>query len=232
MKNPIFVNNNFYHIYNRGVEKRDVFEEDGDYVRFIHHLFHLNDSKMTLANFSRSLKMNEVGPRSFQYKSNTTRLVTIHAFALMPNHYHFLVRQEEEFGVSKFMQKLGTGYTMFFNSKYKRSGALFQGKFKAVHINSNRYMQYIPHYIHLNPLALLNEGGRTSFIEKVNFLNQYKWSSYPDYVGIKNFPSVTNRDFILGLFGNSAAYKKDMEQFFTNSSNLRNSIPPELRIDS
>ena len=149
----------------------------------------------------------------------------------MPNHYHLLVSQNTDHGVSKFMQKLGTGYTMFFNSKYKHSGVLFQGKFKAVHINGNSHMQYIPHYIHLNPIKLLNERGPTSFIKQKEFLEKYRWSSYLDYIGQKNFSSVTKRNFILGLFGNNS-YKKDLEQFLTHPSDLQNNIPPKMKIDS
>lgn len=232
MKNPQFVNKNFYHIFNRGVEKRDVFQEDGDRVRFIHYLFHFNNPETTPVNLSRLLKMKEVGPLSLQqHRNNTTCLVNIHAFVLMPNHYHILVSQNTDYGISKFMHKIGTGYTMFFNSKYERSGALFQGKYKAVHINNNSYLQYIPHYIHLNPIKLFNERGRTSFIEKANFLENYRWSSYPDYIGKRNFPSVTKRDFILNLFGNSKSYQKDLEQFLKDENMLAQEIPPELLLD-
>jgi putative transposase len=232
MRNLKFIDENFYHIYNRGTEKRDIFLEDGDYVRFIQYLFHLNDPKTTVSNLSRELKMKEAEPPSFDRKENSERLVNIHAFCLMPNHYHLLISQNIEGGIIKFMHKLGTGYSMFFNAKYEHSGVLFQGKYKAVHINSDSHMLYIPHYIHLNPLKLMgkeNEGGRTSFIE---FLENYKWSSYRDYVGIKNFPSVTDRKFILDLFGCTEAYKKDIQGYVLETRGLQNKIPGGLTIDS
>lgn len=233
MKKPQFVNNEIYHIYNRGVEKRDIYQEDGDYIRFIHHLYHFNNSNIVSKNLRRDIfsnQMYEIGSRTLQ-ENEKNPFVDIYVFALMPNHFHLLVKQNIDNGISKFMQKIGIGYTLFFNNKYERTGFLFQGKFKAVLVDNDSYLQYLPHYIHLNPIKLLNEGGPTSFIEKVNFLENYKWSSYPDYVGKRNFPSVIKRDFILNLFGNSKSYQKDLEQFLKNEDVLTQEIPPELLLD-
>jgi putative transposase len=234
MRNLKFVGEHFYHIYNRGTEKREVFLEDGDYVRFIHYLFYLNDPDTTVSNLGRLLEMKEAKPPSFEQTQKKDRLVNIHAFCLMPNHYHLLVSQNMEGGISRFMHKLGTGYSMFFNAKYEHSGGLFQGTFKAVHIKEDSHMLFIPHYIHLNPLKLMkeedkNEGGLASFIK---FLESYKWSSYRDYVGIKNFPSVTDRKFILDLFRGTEGYKKDILGYILESKGLQNKIPAELSIDS
>lgn len=232
MRNLKFVNENFYHIYNRGTEKREIFLEDGDYVRFIHYLFYFNDPETTVSNLGRMLEMKEAKPLSFEQTQKTDRLVNIHAFCLMPNHYHLLISQNVEEGISKFMHKLGTGYSMFFNAKYEHSGGLFQGTFKAVHIQDDAHMLYIPHYIHLNPLKLMdgeNEGGLASVIK---FLENYKWSSYRDYVGIKNFPSVTDRKFILDLFGGTERYKKDIRGYISDSKGLQNKVSVEVMIDS
>jgi putative transposase len=113
-----------------------------------------------------------------------------------------MLRQREENGIVKFMQKVGTGYTMYFNKKYKRAGSLFQGRFKAVHIDRNEQLIYLPHYIHTNPLTL-NYGGSTF----IDFLEKYRWSSFPDYVGIKNFPLITHRDYLLEVFGGELKYR-------------------------
>lgn len=228
MIKPPFVNKEIYHIVNRGVEKRDIFMDDGDRVRFMHHLFSFNDTK-TIQNLRRNVfKMNEVEPRSLEREE----LVEILAFTLMPNHYHLLLRQRVDGGIVKFMQKLGTGFTMFFNKKYDRVGPLFQGGFKAVLIEKDAHFMYIPHYIHLNPLDLMqkqNKRGRTSFVkQQIEFLENYRWSSFPDYVGKRNFPSITQRKFLLNFFGGSNKYKQDIIEFLQQNQLEKYKIKPLL----
>ncbi|MBU6414976.1 transposase, partial [Patescibacteria group bacterium] len=166
MKKPQFTNDNFYHIYNRGVEKRKIFLDTDDYVRFIHDLFEFNDEADADHIYYRRqfLKSSEVEPPKI---SKRKLLVEIIAFCLMPNHFHLFVRQHANDGVVKFMHKLGTGYTMYFNQKYERVGGLFQGRFKAVHINNNRHFLYLPHYIHLNPLDRVMPQWREGEIKSV-----------------------------------------------------------------
>jgi putative transposase len=139
-------------------------------------------------------------------------LVEILAFCLMPNHYHLLLRQKRENGIVNFMQKLGTGYTMYFNQKYNRVGGLLQGRFKAVIVNKEEYFIHLPYYIHLNPLDLImskwQEGRIKNFNKAIKFLENYRWSSYLDYIGKKNFPSVTQRGFLLEFFGGEKEYRK------------------------
>ncbi len=223
MKKPPFVENQIYHIYNRGVEKRDIFVDSQDYIRFIHCLFVLND-QFVFKNFNR-IPMSEVGPNSLERggeieisniqnrRKSRELLVEILVFSLMPNHFHLMIRQLVDGGVVKFMRKLGTAHAMYFNQKYNRVGSLFQGNFKAKLVERDAHFLYLPHYIHLNSLALLNELGPTSLIEKMKFLEKYRWSSFPDYVGKKNFPSVTQRDFLLETFGGIDGYRKDIETF-------------------
>jgi len=158
--------------------------------------------------------------------------VDILTFVLMPNHYHLLLRQRVDGGISKFMQKLGTGYTMYFNEKHERSGALFQGRYKSVHIEDDRQLLYIPHYIHLNPLALIDRGSTSINKNADEFLNSYRWSSYLDYVGGRAFPSVTDREYLLNLFGGAEKYKKDITPFIKTPSKVRASIDSRLAIDA
>lgn len=211
MIKPKFLKNEIYHVYNRGVEKRKIFLEDKDYFRFIHNLFEFNNKNPILNagyyfNSGRSKNNSEKNKNNKQSKK---LLVEILIFTLMPNHFHLLLKQKEENGIIKFMQKLGTGYTMYFNRKYERVGGLFQGSFKATLINKYSHFLYIPHYIHLNPLELIY-GGSTSIDWKkaMKFLENYKWSSFPDYIGIKNFPSVTSREFFLKFFNGEENYRK------------------------
>ncbi len=140
-------------------------------------------------------------------------LVDILAFCLMPNHFHLLIKQKVENGVVKFMQKLGTGYTMSFNEKYERSGSLFQGTYKAVLVEKDSHFIHLPYYIHSNPLDMKFPEWRNKEIknykEAMKFLENYRWSSFPDYIGKKNFPSVTQREFLLDFFKGTEQYKKD-----------------------
>jgi len=225
MRKHPFLNGQIYHIFNRGVDKRDIFMDDYDYLTFIHDMYEFNDENPV--DKAIGFQLSEVEPPKVgnmekiykRYRKVPRKpLVEILIFTLMPNHYHFMVRQLVDGGIVKFMQKLGTGYTMTFNGKYGRSGALFQGRFKSVLVEKDAHLMYLPHYIHLNSLDLMTLGGRTprSAGEKMNFLENHRWSSFPDYIGKKNFPSVTERDFILGLVGGVEAYKKDTEEFLTD----------------
>jgi len=210
MQKPQLVENEIYHIYNRGVEKRDVFQNDKDYFRFIHDLFEFNDENPSLnLTYYFNPQTMEVEPQYLKKERNPRELlVEILAFVLMPNHFHLLLRQKKKNGITKFMQKLGTGYTMYFNKKYERVGGLFQGRFKAAIVSEEAHFIHLPFYIHTNPLAL-NYGGSTS----IDFLKSYKWSSYPDYIGKKNFPSVTSREFLLEFFNGEKEYAKATENW-------------------
>jgi len=197
MKQPEFVNNEIYHIYNRGVEKRDIFSEEKDYFRFIHDLLEFNDI-LSAGRFSEVGLPKVENPRKL--------LINILAFCLMPNHYHLLLMQKKEGGITKFMRKMGTGYTNYFNKKYDRVGPLFQGKFKAKLVKNDEYLLHLSNYIHLNPIELVEREWPQQKIENINkaklFLKNYKWSSLSDYLGKQNFPSITQREFLMKFFNN------------------------------
>lgn len=220
---PQFVDEEIYHIYNRGVEKRKIFLDDKDYLRFIHDLFEFNNEALIPpSNLRFSLRypsqikvthLNQcLGLQAPNIKKRKL-LVEILVFTLMPNHFHLILRQKKEEGIVKFMQKLGSGYASYFNRKYKRVGSLFQGRFKAVYINKEAYFSWLPFYIHTNSLDLFNYGSSTSIDEKINFLKEYRWSSFPDYIGEKNFPSLTSRKFILDFFGGEKKYLEQTKQW-------------------
>lgn len=221
MKKPQFIENEVYHIYNRGVDKRDIFVDEKDYFRFIHDLFEMNNDNMVV-NMARSLdrSMFEVQPRTVG-KDRKTRdlLVEILVFTLMPNHFHLMLIQRKEGGIVKFMQKLGTGYTMYFNQKYKRSGALFQGRFKAVLIKGEGHLIYLPYYIHFNPLDLIVRGS-TSNNDALIFLLNYRWSSFLDYIGENNFPSVTSRNFLQETLGQKLNYQEILKDWILEKQRI------------
>jgi putative transposase len=209
MQKPQFVEDRIYHIYNRGVEKRNVFLDKKDYFRFIHDLYEFNDENSVL-NLAHRLtqKSIEVEPR-YNKRKKRKLLVEILAFVLMPNHFHLLLRQLEENGIIRFMQKLG-GYTMYFNKKYERVGSLFQGRYKAVLVEKESHFTYLPIYIHANPLKIYR--GSTSINDAMRFLEEYRWSSFPDYMGKKNFPSLTSRQFLFDSFGGEKIFRKEMKE--------------------
>jgi len=140
----------------------------------------------------------------------------------MPNHFHLLIKQRGTGGIVTFMQKLGTGYTNYFNKKYDRVGSLFQGRFKAVLVEEDRHFIHLPYYLHANPLSISEPHWFEKSIRDVKkaarFLDSYRWSSHLDYLGKKNFPSVTQRDFLLAFFGGATQYKKDMFRWLEENS--------------
>ncbi len=133
----------FWHLIGRGVEKRDIVMDDQDRARFVHDLFVLNDAN-PVPNYILEGRRDEHRKRE--------QLLNIHAFCLMRNHYHLLVSELVEKGISSFMHKFNMGYTKYFNERYERSGVLWQGKHRRVLIERDAHFLYIPFYIHLNPL--------------------------------------------------------------------------------
>ncbi|MCM8795567.1 MAG: transposase [Candidatus Omnitrophica bacterium] len=188
------------------MEGRDIFKEERDYQRFIHCLYEFNDQASALP-YKWLLRKKQL----LDIKRPREILVKILCYCLMPNHFHLILQQIVDGGITKFMRKLGTGWTMYFNEKYQRGGVLFQGKFKSIIIDKDEYMMHLSRYIHLNPLELNNpnwkEEGINDLEKARNFLKIYRWSSFKDYIGIKNFPSVIEKDFILNFFKDAACYE-------------------------
>jgi len=182
----VFTPGNTYHAYNRGVDRRPIFIDEFYYRRFMLLLYLCNGTEPV--NVEQELKKG----RSFfeLWDSNTgMTLVDIGAYCLMPNHYHILLQEKTQGGVSRFMKKLGTAYSMYFNNKQQRSGSLFEGRFKAQHADTDEYLKYLFAYIHLNPVKLINpdwkEDGIANKTTAQQHLQKYYWSSYIDYMGAR-----------------------------------------------
>ncbi|MCG2724976.1 MAG: transposase [Elusimicrobia bacterium] len=194
----------FYHVFNRGVDKRIVFSEEIDYIRFIHDLYEFNDTKPApnLTYYINYKRYKEVG-LPYIHKEARKCLVEIIAFCLMPNHFHLMLRSKIDGGITEFMRKIGSGYTNYFNQKYRRTGSLFQGKYKIVHINQEAHFLHLPFYIHSNPLNLIlpewKDKNIKNYRHAFKFLKKYRWSSLLDYIGIKNFPSLIQKNFLDGI---------------------------------
>lgn len=190
-KTPL-VTGGYYHIFNRGSDKRDIYLLPRDYDRF-QKTFYYYQFSGPKPRFSKYTKGNLFKPIL------SGKFVEILCFALMPNHFHFLVKQLAENGASRFMSQLCNSYTKYFNTKHRRIGPLLQGAFKAVSVDSDEQLMHVSRYIHLNPLVS----------GLVKLPQQYKWSSYSEY--INNIPCYCSISEILSFFTSNVKYKEFTE---------------------
>ncbi len=194
-----FVEGEFYHIYNRGNSKQIIFLDDQDRERFVKLLYLCNSEK----NINFRDDIVEKGIDAFDFDRGE-EIVSIGAWVLMPNHFHVYITPRAtlgEKGVSLFMNKLSTAYSMYFNRKYKRTGSLYEGKFKSTHVKSDEQAKYNFSYIHLNPVKLIDplwkENGIQDIKKALEFLDTYRWGSYLDYKGLKRQENkiISQEDF-------------------------------------
>ena len=181
-----------YHVYSRGVEKRKIFMNTKDYNRFVALLYIMNqDAPFTMGNFLRD--KNKSLEDIFTEKREKT-LVSVLGYCLMPNHFHLILYEGSEGGISKFMGKLLTAYSMYFNTKYERSGPLFTHPFKSEHISNESQYVYIFSYVHLNPISIIDkkwkENGIKNKKEAEEFLKKYQFSSYLDFLNKNRLESA------------------------------------------
>ncbi len=192
-----FINGEFYHIYNRGTDKRIIFSDQDDLGRFFQGMREFNSLEPIGSLYEKTFADKKFGGKASKL-AESNKLVNFVAYCLNPNHFHFILKQIEEDGISKFMQRLGTGYAVYFNEKYNRNGALFQGKFKAIHIDSNEYLLHLSVYVNLND-RVHKLGGKAS-----KFMNSE--SSFGEYIdGVDN--QFCKKDIVLGQFKNVEEYK-------------------------
>lgn len=207
----------FYHIYNRGVDKRHIFKDKEDFYRFIKCLYECND-----ISHIKNIRRKVLG-QSKEMAKERVCLVDIICFCLMPNHFHLLLRQVVDNGISKFMQKLEASHAMYFNIKTKRKGTLFEGRFEAKHIETDEYLEHLSRYIHLNPAGLIEpkwkEEGIKDWNAVNNYLENYKWSSYINYIGGSNFPSIINKEPMQWYFKTPGSYKKFVQSWVIDDMN-------------
>jgi len=185
-----FVSGEYYHIYNRGNSKQEIFLDDKDKDRFV-KLLYLSNSKKNIS-FRDDIIDKKIDAWDFEREE---ALVSIGGWVLMPNHFHIYItspipgiRKKNKANISLFMNKLCVSYAKYFNKKHNRVGALFEGPFKSTHIKNENHAKYLFSYIHLNPIKLINSRWKEEKTLDVNLalkhLNDYKWSSYHDYRGI------------------------------------------------
>lgn len=218
-KDP-FISGEYYHIYNRGIDKRIIFKSKRDYERFMMLLY--------IANSRDFFRLDDFSNKNNQRFGEVLaldrgdRLVSMGAWCLMPNHFHLLVKQEVDGGITKFMRKIGTGYSMFFNIKYQRNGALFGGPFKSKLIGvDDDYMKQLFGYIHINPLDIEFPGWKDIIKKSSNamekFLNVYPYSSYLDYMGTNRAEnSIINSENFPEYFQDIRSFKDFIESYFVD----------------
>ena len=171
----VFANGEYYHIFNRGVEKRPTFTTKYEFLRAVDSINFYRFGNLPI-RYSKYLSLDKNKKAEFLKNLNDKELqVEIVAYCLMGNHFHLLLKQLKENGIVKFMAKFTNSYTKYFNTKHERVGPLFQGVFKAVHIESDEQLLHLSRYVHLNPV--------TNFKIKADELGSYQWSSYPQYLG-------------------------------------------------
>jgi putative transposase len=179
-----------YHVFNRGSEKRDIFLQPRDYERFKKTLYYYQflGKKPKFSFFNKS-------QLDFSIPITDKRYVEIIGYCLMPNHFHLLLNQLEENGITKFMQQLCNSHAKYFNTKYNRVGPLWQNRFKVVRIENDEQLVHVSRYIHLNPI-----------VSKISrSLNKYSWSSYHEFL---ISPIICNPEIVLGLFKDRMDYEK------------------------
>ena len=212
MRNFQFENEHFYHVYNRGVDKRNIFIDESDRNRFIKSIIAFNDINRVEKN---SLSKIKVFPSENPY-------VKIHAFCLMNNHFHLLLEPLIEKGVQKFMHRLSDGYSKYFNIKHERSGSLFEGRYKAKWVDNDVYLQHLLRYIHLNPLDLMIDRKDKEVInweKALTMLEYYPWSSHRAYLGAEQMDSVTT-DYLSKTFQDRTDYKNFLKEWLKYDENI------------
>lgn len=204
MRKIQFGNGEYYHIFNRGVEKREIFTNNTELERFF----------LSMKEFNTLNPIGGLHVASFRQKNSLRslaskeKLVSFICYCLNSNHFHFIMKQLIDRGIEKFMHRLGSGYTNYFNKKYQRSGSLFQGTFKANHIDSDEYLLYASAYVNLN--------------NKVHQLkNNFFKSSWAEYIQTSINYEFCDKEIILNQFANTQKYQTFAEDVLVNAKKTK-----------
>ena len=201
-----------FHIVNRGVEKRKIFNNGNDYSRFVCGLYKFNNKDSAIR-----LDFN----KCFDNPPEQDKIVDILFWSLMPNHYHLLIHERVDGGVVEFVKRIGNGYTKYFNIKNNRSGYLFQNAAKIIPVQRDEHFLYLPFYIDSNPIDLIEPDWKVKGVKNIkniiNFLESYRWSSFQDYMDKENFPNIIDKKLFFELFEtNQKRYKNDFVDWLQN----------------
>ncbi|MFC1654120.1 transposase [Patescibacteria group bacterium] len=216
VKNVIkeYKKDSYYHIYNIGIESRTIFEDNQDYQTFINYLEHSlvpprnkQDLQKTITIKGNTFKGSPRQPKNFYGQ------LELHAFCLMPTHFHFLVKQRQQNGIETFMRSLGTRYVMYFNKRHGRRGPLFQGTYKATDIKNEAMLLHLSRYIHRKPL-LTSKGLETPHSSYAAYTNKHPM----DWVTTKEINEMLDRDGLLKSI--NPTYKHFIELFKEDSKKV------------
>lgn len=231
-----FVEGEYYHITLRRVGDEEMFLDKSDYFRGIFSIYEFNDKKPVVIKRRRQDRLdkkdktnNYARGRPPGILKERERLVDLVAFCFMPNHVHLLLTPVVDKGITLFISKFASAYPAYFKNKYgvKRKGYFFENRFHSVHIESDAQLRCVFVYIHINPVSLIfpgwKDGGAMKWKEAFEYCADYKWSSLKDYLGKKNFPSVTTREFIGEFIEESGGCEKEIKEWLKHKkAMLRN----------
>lgn len=202
MRSITFETDEFYHVFNRGNNKRPIFLDEFDLLRFLQSMREFNTVEPIGSIYENFFRKKELGDSIFKQQ----KLVDLVCYCLNPNHFHLTVKQLVDDGVRRFMHRVGTGFTKYFNQKYKTSGALFQGRYKALHVDSNEYLLHLSAYVNLNNRVHGALGSSTSKLSKTS------WDEYTNHErGQTKDRDLCNKEIILAQFRNPAGYREFAE---------------------
>lgn len=241
-----FENGELYHIVTRRIGNELLFGDIHDYYRGIFSIYEFNNAnsvriaqrRQERARFKKAVQSvqgltlsdsDKVRPCTLE-PDKRDKMVEVLSFSLMPNHIHLILRQLKDNGISKFMQKFGSGYASYFKERYnqKGTGHFFQDRFVAVPITTDDQLRIVFVYVHTNAISLIEPNWKEEGIKNpkkvIKFLENYKWHSYPDYIGKKNFPSVTERKFLLEVMGGKEGCREAVENWVQHKEKLRKMV--------
>lgn len=197
-----FRNGEIYHVFNRGIDRRSIFTGKREFERAKQLIKFYRHKEIPIRYSQILLQPEELRSKILEGVFKSDRLIDVLSYSLMPNHFHLLVKQLEDNGISKFVSNFTNSYTKYFNTKSKRAGPIFEGVFKAVHVETDEQLIHLTRYIHLNPVA--------SSIIPENRLNNYLWSSYLEYLSLSN-DGIAEKRMVLDLFKSAASYREFVE---------------------
>jgi putative transposase len=205
----------YYHVYNRGNSRQAIFLTEDDYSRFCALLY--------LTNGTNSVDFRDIEKQKLFEFDRGEQQVAIGAYCLMPNHFHILLTPLVEGGVSTFMKKLSTSYSMYFNKKNNRAGSLFEGRYKSEHADDDMYLKYLFSYIHLNPVKLIQSDWREVGIKDkqgaLDFLHNYYYSSYLDTQISRPQSNILDYSLFPTYFSKPADFRNELLEWLLYQTN-------------
>ena len=199
LRQVVLARGEIYHVFNRGVERRDIFTDKREYRHVIDLIdyYRFSDVPMRFSQFQLLSKADRVTVFSKIRQRKLVR-VEVLAYCLMPNHFHFILKQVSDTGISDFVSNVCNSHSRYFNTKHSRVGPLFQGPFKAVRVETEEQLRHLSRYVHLNPVS--------AFVIDERLLDSYPWSSLSEY--LTSQARIINPEPIMSVFKTTERYRE------------------------